>query len=151
MRIIAESIAQLPCKIYRRKPDGSQETLDSGPLFDLLHFPNPWQNSFEFREYMMTCLCLRGNFFALKVRRHGEVLELLPIRPESGSVQRQNWELLYTYTDANGHSGTVGADKMLHVRGLSLDGIMGVSPIRYGRDAIGLAMATEGHGARMLL
>ncbi len=34
---------------------------------------------------------------------------------------------------------------------LGLDGIMGISPIRYGRDAIGLVMATEGHGARMLL
>ena len=97
----------------------------------------------------MTCLCLRGNFYALKVKVRGNVVELLPLRPEAVSVERRNWELRYTYTDANGHSGTVGADKMLHVRGLSLDGIMGVSPIRYGRDAIGLAMATERHGARM--
>lgn len=148
VRILAESVAQLPCKIYRRDETG-REQVESGPLFDLMHFPNPWQNSFEFREHLMACLCLRGNFFALMSRRRGEVIELLPLRPEAVSVQRRNWELLYTYTDANGRTATVGADKMLHVRGLSLDGIMGVSPIRYGRDAIGLAMATEKHGALM--
>lgn len=147
VRILAESIAQLPCKIYKRGADDSQELVDSGPLFDLLHFPNAWQNSFEFREYLMACLCLRGNFYALKTARRGAVIELLPLRPDAVSARRRNWEMLYTYTDAEGHTGTVGADRMLHVRGLSLDGIMGVSPIRYGRDAIGLAMATEKHGS----
>lgn len=149
VRILAESIAQLPCKVYKCGPDGSHDVLTEGPLFNLMHFPNTWQNGFEFREYLMTCLCLRGNFYALKVKVRGDVVELLPLRPEAVSVERRNWELLYTYTDANGRTGTVGSDKMLHVRGLSLDGIMGVSPIRYGRDAIGLAMATERHGARM--
>ena len=44
---------------------------------------------------MMTCLCLRGNFFALKVQRHGEVLKLLPLRPEAVSIHHRNWELFY--------------------------------------------------------
>ena len=149
VRILAESIAQLPAKIYKRNNENGNDILSNGPLWQLVQFPNSWQNSFEFFEYAMLCLCLRGNFFAVKNVRRGEVIELLPLRPDAVSVQRENWELFYTYTDATGRSQTVGSDAILHIRGFSLDGIIGLSPIAYMRNSIGLAMSTEAHGARV--
>ncbi|BBR92251.1 hypothetical protein WP4S18E08_11240 [Escherichia coli] len=35
----------------------------------------------EFWELVVTCLCLRGNFYAYKVKAFGEVAELLPVDP----------------------------------------------------------------------
>jgi HK97 family phage portal protein len=43
----------------------------------------------------------------------------------------------------------VPADRMFHYRGLSLDGWVGVSPVRYMREAIGLNMQLVEHGARL--
>lgn len=146
VRILAESVAQLPVKVFRA--DG--ETEDSGVLVELLRYPNAWQDSFQFREYMMVCLCLRGNFYARMVRnRAGEVVELLPLSPESVGVRLVDWEPVYSYTDALGRSAECGPDKMLHVRGESLDGVIGFSPIGYHRNTIGLSLATEAHGGRI--
>lgn len=38
-------------------------------------------------------------------------------------------------------------DEVLHLVGLMLDGVRGVSPIAYTRETIGLALAMEDHGA----
>jgi HK97 family phage portal protein len=38
---------------------------------------------------------------------------------------------------------------MLHIRYRTLDGYRGISPISYAREPIGLALATEKHGARL--
>jgi HK97 family phage portal protein len=37
----------------------------------------------------------------------------------------------------------------MHVRGLVLNGYMGLNPIAYARESIGLALATEKHGAKL--
>lgn len=150
VKVLAESIAQLPLKVYRTLPDGGREAMHSDPLADVLvQAPNGWMTSFEFRELMLTCLCLRGNFYAYINRTAaGKIVELLPIAPHSVMVKRSNWELYYDI-DLNGKRQTVTADKILHVRGTSLDGMTGVSPIACQKNAIGLAIATEHHGAKV--
>ena len=52
---LADSIAQLPVKLYRRGKGGEKESLSSDPLASILvHAPNGWMTSFEFRELMMS-------------------------------------------------------------------------------------------------
>lgn len=43
--------------------------------------PNGYMTPQEFWELVVTCLCLRGNFYAYKVKAFGEVAELLPVDP----------------------------------------------------------------------
>ncbi len=43
--------------------------------------PNSYMTPQEFWELVVTCLCLRGNFYAYKVKAFGEVAELLPVDP----------------------------------------------------------------------
>jgi HK97 family phage portal protein len=42
---------------------------------------------------------------------------------------------------------TIPQEDMLHLRWMARDGICGISPITYAREAVGLAMAAEQHGA----
>lgn len=43
----------------------------------------------------------------------------------------------------------LGQDDIWHVRTLTFDGLVGLNPIAYAREAISLGMATEEHGARL--
>lgn len=150
VRVLSESLAQLPLHLYRRKPGGKERVTDH-PLVPLLHDgPNRWQTSMEFREYLMASLLLRGNGYAWigwadsGARRYAK--ELTALEPDRVQVKREDdWSLTYKIYD-RGQWEPTPAGNILHVRGLSLDGVSGVSPITYARNAIGLALATESHG-----
>ncbi len=149
--ILAESIAQLPLKLYRRTAGGKEE-VEGSPLRRILGWkPNEWQTSFEFREMAMQHLCLRGNFYAYKVTdSRDEVRELLPLHPDQVTVEQQSdWSLAYRITFNGGRQETVDRSRIFHVRYRTLDGVRGISPILYHRDTVGLALTTLRHGSRV--
>lgn len=85
VRVLTESIGMLPCNLYKTTTTG-KEKAPSERLFKLLSMqPNGYMTAQEFWELVVACLCLRGNFYAYKVKILGEVSELLPLDP--GSVQ----------------------------------------------------------------
>lgn len=148
--LLAEDVAKLPLITYKR--DGARkERAPDYWLYPLLHDePNTWQTSMEFREMMQAHLELRGNAYAIKTVVRGETRELLPIVPTRVTVkQRSNYAIEYWVAMADGIPLPVPADRMFHLRGLSLDGITGVSRITYQRELIGLGMQLVKHGARL--
>ena len=147
--LLAESIAQLPVKVYRGFDGDRREERDNWVYRLLAHRPCPWLTSFNWRELAMFCLCLRGDFYAYKVRDAlGRVVELLPLLPGMIAVrQLPTWELEYTVTFANGDTRTVGQRDIFHVLYRSLDGVTGLSPIACQRETIGLTLAAQEHGA----
>lgn len=152
IQVLAQSIAMLPCNLYRKDKDGSRQVADDHPLHVLLHDqPNDWQTSVEFFEMMVASLALRGNAYAYVNRgRSGRVVELLPLHPD---VVRANmtsgFRLEYQVTLPDGTFKTLGPGELLHVRGLTLNGWIGISPIAYARESIGLALATEKFGGQL--
>jgi len=150
VRVLAESIAQLPLIVYRRQGD-SKERATSHWLWELLHDrPNRWQSSFEWREQMATHLALRGNYYAFKNRVDGgrRIAELVPLHPDRMEVtQNKDRSLTYTYTTEDGQVAELPQRDVFHIRGLSFDGITGIDPIAYQRESIGLYAAAERHGA----
>ena len=147
--LLAESIAQLPVKVYRGFDGERREERDSWAYRLLASRPCPWLTSFNWRELAMFCLCLRGDFYAYKVRDAlGRVVELLPLLPGSISVrQLPTWEIEYRVSFANGDIRTVGQRDIFHVMYRSLDGVTGMSPIACQRETIGLTLAAQEHGA----
>jgi HK97 family phage portal protein len=100
---------------------------------------------------MSAHLCLRGNAYALINRNaRGQILELIPLHPDQVSVQMQaDYRLRYACTLEGGQRMALATGEVFHVRGLTLNGWLGISPIAYAREAIGLAMATERFGATL--
>jgi HK97 family phage portal protein len=150
VRILAEDMAKLPLQVFRRIPRG-KERADDHWLQALLDNPNPFQTGFEFRELVQAHVELAGNAYAIKTVVRNETRELLPVSPSAVRVEllADQWELLYHVTLPDGTSLTVPADRMFHYRGFSLDGFLGVSTVRYQREAIGLNMQLVEHGARL--
>lgn len=147
IRIIAEDIAKLPLLLFRRTKNGKERATDH-PLYSLLHdAPNDWQTSYEWREMMAGHLELRGNAYCWIVRVGNEIRELIPIHPDHVEV-KQDDRYRVTYK-VQKHSREVTSRDILHLRGLSSDGFSGMSTLTAAREAVGLAIATERHGARL--
>lgn len=150
VRVLSETVAQLPLIVYRRTENGKERATDH-PLWGVLHDqPNSWQTSFEFREMMVALQALRGNAFALKNVVRGEVRELIPIHPERVAVeQKPDFSLVYTVQLDEGRTVDFSQSEIFHLRGLSLKGVIGLSVLGAAREAIGLSLATQNHGARL--
>lgn len=149
-RVIAEGLAQVPFKLYRKRDGRGADAATDHPLYDLLHKqPNEWQTSFEFREQIGLHLAFKCNAYIYKVRGlRGEIVELLPYEPDMVRVSRDGWQRKYEILTGSGVR-EVPAEDIWHIRGPSWDGVLGMDVIKLMREAIGLAMATEEHSARM--
>lgn len=149
VRVIAESLSQLPLPVYRRVAKG-KERLPKHPLARVLRKPNAWQTGYEFREMMTAHAVLRGNAYAQILRFGGQVSSLIPLNPAEMRVERgADGGLRYTYRAQQQGQQVYAQSEILHLRGLSSDGITGLSPIALQRESIGLAMAAEKLGAQM--
>ncbi|WP_171804992.1 phage portal protein [Mahella australiensis] len=148
--ILSRTLASLPLPVYRRLQGGGKEKAIDHPLYPVLHdLANPEMTSFEFRQALMGHLCLWGNAYAEIERNNaGQVIALWPLRPDRMTVKRDNQGLLYIYQLPSGGQAGLRAPNIMHIRGLSSDGIIGYSPIKMAKEAIGLALATEEFGAR---
>jgi len=154
VRVLAETVASLPCHLYERLPDGGKKRA-AGALAELLgDFPNTWQTNVEFFEQGMYHLCLRGNaIHEIVPGVKGPISELIPIHPDRvTAVDRlPDNTLRYTISDPERRPRTrvLMTNDVFHVRGLSSDGVLGLSPIAHLRNAIGLAMSAEDSGAKL--
>jgi HK97 family phage portal protein len=151
VRVRSEDVGKLPCILYRRQEDGGKIRATDHYLYALIRDqPNPRMTAFEFRQMMQAQLDLKGNAYALKeFDGRGRVVALWPIhtRVEILCTPDQK-ELFYRVTSERGAlSEPMPAEFILHLRGMSLDGIHGLSPISYHRETIGLAIAAEKYGA----
>lgn len=162
VRILAETIGSLPRKVYRRRPDGGKEPDTDHPLYPVLHDqPNPEMTAMELFEMLEGHVALRGNAYAEIVRNGaGRVVALWPLHPDRVKVERRDLALVYVVQVPGSSLSVPGqpirpasevalpADQVLHGRGLSSDGVLGLSPIQLAAEAIGLTIATERYGAK---
>lgn len=150
VRVLAESVGMLPCSLYEQLESGNKRATKERLHKLLAVKPNNYMTPQELWELLIACLCLRGNFYAYKVYALGEVVELLPLDPSNVTPKlNSHWEPEYHVTFPNGKNETLTQQEIWHVRIFTLDGLVGLSPIAYARQAIGLGLATEEHGARL--
>ncbi len=154
----AKDIARAPLYPFRR----TGKVLTSGHferelatdhyLWPLItHQANPEQTAYRFRNQMQAWYDLNGNAYAeIEISGRGQVKALWPWRSDRVSVDRPTMSgpLVYTYRFGNGEQVSVPAERMLHLRGLSLDGVKGLSRIEMHRQGIGLAQALQEQAAR---
>lgn len=152
-RVIAEGIAQVPFKLFRRDEVHGRVEASGHPLYDILKLQaNEFgQTSFELREQIAFHLALTGNAFVfINRRRNGEIAELLAYEPGCVTVTRgTDMSLSYAVTVDGGRRVIVPPENMWHIRGPSWNGWMGLDMVRQIRNAIGLSLATEEYGSAL--
>lgn len=159
VRVLSESIASLPLHVYKRGENGNQEKAEGHPLFFLLHDePNPEMSSYTLRETLMAHLLLYGNAYTQILRNgRGEVTALYPLMPNRMSVERdeKTGRLFYRYTRYDSEPPTMEQNTVilntadvLHIPGLSFDGLVGMSPIAACRNAVGAGLAADEYSSK---
>ncbi len=150
VHLISQAIASLPLIVYRETVAGKQVAFNH-PLYSLLHDqPNADMTSVEFWEAMISCVLLMGNAYAKKeVNGLGQVIALTPLAPDRMNVRRNpDGSLLYIFSPwrqgfSGGRAEELTEDEVFHIKGWSLNGLLGLSPIAYARQSFGIAIAAD--------
>lgn len=147
---LSRTVAALPFLVYRRLPGGGKERAPKHPNWRLLHDQgNEEMTALELRQFQMASLLLRGNSYTYKeLNGAGQVIGLWPLRSDRVDVKREKGKLIYTWSPSTASPRTFFRDEIHHIRGLSTNGITGLSPISLARESIGLGLAAEEFAAR---
>ncbi|WP_411340319.1 phage portal protein [Sphingopyxis sp. J-6] len=152
VRIICGSVSTLPFQVKRRVDERTRaDASDHGLNAVINRRPNRWQKPAQFKSMMQAHVLLRGNAYAAITRGvGGRVIALTPLHPDRMQVkQREDLTIEYIWTRKNGGQVTFAQNEVMHLFGLTLDGVKGVSPITYARETIEEARAMAGHGRAM--
>ncbi|WP_283195500.1 phage portal protein [Rhizobium sp. AN80A] len=152
--LISYAIGMLPFQLIDNQ---TKQKASDHPLYRLMHRePNGWQTAFDFRSLMQLRALSHGNGYARIVRSYDVrlgrrvVSQLIPLDPTMVTpVQNSDWSITYRYQPKNGPLQLLASRDVFHLRGLSLDGLCGISLVKQARDAIGIALSAELAAARL--
>lgn len=135
VNVLSDDIAKLPFKTYQRDKKGSIREIADNDIHSIIRVrPNSYMSPFTFIKLLITDLCLHGNFYAFIHRNNnGEVEELIPLTSTLTQPFIKDGELFYQ-TLYNSKNITLYSDEVIHVKGMSVDGLVGLSPIESVRN-----------------
>lgn len=150
IRILSETLATLPCIMYRRVNNDSRERAVDDPRYWLVHDePHPAMSAVTFFEMQTAHVVSGGNAYSRIVPDQlGIPARLEPIMPDKLEVGVSGDQI--TYTRLDDRRTQVPMDQMLHVLGLGGDGITGWSALKYGARSIGAGLAGENYATGQL-
>ena len=144
-KVLSESIASLPLHIYERMADGDRLLADTHRLYFLLHNqPSKLYTSYTFIEYLVKSICLNGNGYAVINRdRNANIVSFTCINPTDVKILQEYGSLYY---NIKGYDELIPAEDIVHVKNLTNDGILGMSPIQYAAESLGWGIALQTYG-----
>ena len=147
VRLLSETIASLPINVYKIDKNNSKFIDYPNPLNTLIsRTPSPQYTRYNFIETMMTNLLLWGNAYAHIIRNGGaRAVELRIIPPDIVEPFKSEDDGLIYYKIKD--SNILASKEILHIVGLSFDGVKGQSPIQACQQALGIGMASQQFGA----
>lgn len=151
VKVLGETIGQVPLILYRRRAGGGKDRATEHPLYRLVGLqPNGLQTSLEWREMMQAHLELRGYAYSRIQFEGPRIVGLWPLHPDrvKAELLAGHNRLRYTYTPAQGEPQILNQDEVLHLRGLATDGFQGLNPIEMQRRALNYAAAAGDFGQR---
>lgn len=149
--LISEAVAGLPLDVFRRQ--GEDRIEEPGhPVAELFRSPNPLMNSVDLRTAEQAhALQYGGAYMEIQRNNRGDAPRgLWPLLPDRTSIEKDiNDESVLRYRSViSGKHYEFAPENVLHIRGLSFDGIRGYSPLQLARQGIGLALGLEQFGAK---
>jgi len=143
-QVLAQTVSTLPVCVYERKGGDKLPRYDH-PLSRMIdQRPNGEMTAQQYFSTVMLHLALWGNSYS-EIERDGagRPIAIWPIAPWRVYVRRIGGVIFYDVILVAGGTTRLAARDMLHFRGLATDGIVGLSPVRAGCEAIGLGLAAQ--------
>lgn len=157
IKVISQTIACLPFKLFRRDGDSKSPATDRS-LYYLVHdSPNDYLTAFDWVEMMLVHLNFRGNSYDY-ISGNGRIRQLLPLNPARMKVERlPDGQISYDYAHEDGKHEIFPQDKIWHKKYMPIscnfnssapEGILGVSPITAAGESIGISLAADEYGGK---
>ena len=141
-RLISETIASLPLRFYTKTPTGNV-MVTSGEMVDLFTGKvNRYQTKNEFFETYLLNLVLTGNAYALKQFAGNRIVGLLPLMSAQMETRLlEDGSVVHLHHTKEGV--TAYSDESVWHSKLFGNGIVGLSPLAYARNTVGIGLAAE--------
>lgn len=151
IRLTAQAVSCLPLSMYERRGDQDRVRVasDEDVAEVICDSPNEDQTPLEFWESQVAWLMAMGNAYSEKVSTGSRLSALQPI-PSTNChpVRLENGELVYRVHD-RGQSEDLPRDKVFHLKGFGFGGDLGLSPMSFGVQTFGAAIAMEEASAKV--
>lgn len=160
-RLIAESVAVCPIILYESgRTRDTRVRAYSHSLYRVLHdAPNSEQTPIEFKDLMTQNVLMRGNAYAfIDIDRQGNILQLVPLNPDLVACEQillgeypnglPRLGARYRLKRRDGRDILLTDYEVFHLRGMTLDGVHGVSVLEHAAQAIGVGLAAEKYTGR---
>jgi HK97 family phage portal protein len=141
VRLISDGISTLPVDVFRRQSDGTAIPI-AAPQW--LQMPTADLTFADWCGQVLAGVLLHGNAY-IEVTRNatGSIVELVPRDPLAITVRRQDGRKVYYF------NGRLTNAELVHIKGMMLPGQdVGLSPLEYARQTIGIGIATAEYGAK---
>jgi len=142
VRTLADSVSSLPLHAYRKTAQGRVPAGDSARIVQLLQRPSPGSTGVDLISQAMVHLNVHGDAFIGKYRADNEIVQLACIPPDSIQVELRGQRVVYTLDTLHGRTEH-GPEDILHIKGMSHDGLRGLSPVTQCRVALGLSSSLQ--------
>lgn len=136
LRVLSDTVSKLPIKLYKK--DNGVKRLTNHYLKPLLKLrPNPYMSASDFWKCVELQRNIYGNsYVAIDFSSNGKIKGLYPLDSSKMKIYVDDIGLLssenkiwYIYTDNLGHRHKFMSDEILHFKGLTLNGLVGLSVI----------------------
>lgn len=147
VRVITQNVSSLPLDVFRIEDDKCIKLHKHEHWLARLlrHKPNAHMTALEFREAMNLQLCFYGNAYAVIARNAvQEVIALTPLHALKMDVLLENNQVIYRYQHDRGYID-YQPKEIFHLKNMSVNGLVGISPIACASRILGTAIAAEDH------
>lgn len=154
--LIAQNSGMLPLTVYTVDEKGHRTPVRNDAERVIWDKPNPEVSRSIFWETAFAHAVLNGNSFLYVVpapsgpRRPLELWTIAPSRVQVGRTKEGRKVYVIDGDMSKPRFDWVAGGDIVHVPGLGTDGLVGLSPLRLAREAMGLSLASEEYAARYL-
>ena len=152
--LISQTVAGLPLEVYSRNSDDDREKMRLHPAWPLLNL-SPSSDvditAFSFKETLQAHALTWGNAYAEIGRNNAGrpvSLSILPPANTYPDVDDDGMLFYWTNTNRRDEMRQIMPRNLIHIKGLSDDGLQGYSVFQMARNSWGLGLAAEKHGNR---
>lgn len=139
---LSNDIAKLPKAVYKKEGDQINKFTDHPVNYLISQKPNDLMNSFDFWKIIEYSKLVKGNAFAEVIRNKnsGAIKSLIFRYASDVSIYILNDKLYYKYKGR-----MIDSADMLHFKGFSFDGIVGVGVITFAAKQLGISIDSQNY------
>lgn len=141
--ILSSDIAKLPKAVFKKDGENRNRYPEHPVSYLLQVRPNPKMTSFDFWKTIEALRLLKGNAYVEIVRNNnsGQITGFYILDNQDVKVLETDDKLYYKYKDR-----LISGDDILHFKGFSLDGKVGVGVVTYAAAQLGVSLDAQNYG-----